>query len=221
MVKAVLFDFDYTLVDSSRAVIECVNCALRELSHEEVAGNAIKRTIGKSLQVTYKTLTGDESVERAGEFLRLFVARADAVMSDMTSLIPSALDIVRDMRTAGYRTGIVSTKYRYRIEEILARNSIPSPVDVIIGGSDVTHTKPHPEGIVTAMTKLSATPAHTIYVGDSVVDAGAARGAGVRFVAVLSGVTSEEEFAEYKPHAIIPDMTHLPSILDGSGQEIP
>jgi phosphoglycolate phosphatase len=217
MIKAVLFDFDYTLVDSSRAVIECVNHALRELDHEKVAGDTIRRTIGKSLPVTYRTLTGDESAERAGEFLRLFVARADAVMSDMTLLIPSALDIVRDMRTAGYRTGIVSTKYRYRIEEILARKSIHSSVDVIIGGEDVAHTKPHPEGIVAAMTKLSATPAHTIYVGDSVVDAGAARSAGVRFVAVLSGVTREEEFAEYRPHAIISDMTQLPAILNGSG----
>ena len=134
-------------------------------------------------------------------------------MSDMTSLIPSALDTVRDIRALGCLTGIVSTKYRYRIEEILARKSIHSPVDVIIGGEDVAHTKPHPEGIVVAMTKLSATPARTIFVGDSVVDAGAARSAGVRFVAVLSGVTSEKEFAEYKPHAVIPEMTHLPAIL--------
>ena len=46
MVKAVLFDFDYTLVDSSRAVIECVNHALRDLRHEEAAGDTIRRTIG-------------------------------------------------------------------------------------------------------------------------------------------------------------------------------
>ncbi len=217
MSKAVLFDFDYTLVDSSRAVIACVNHALQELGHEKAESDAIRRTIGKSLQVTYNLLTGDESIEKAEKFLKLFVARADAVMTDMTVLIPSALDIVRDLRMAGYRTGIVTTKYRYRIEEILERNSIPSPADVIIGGDDVTHTKPHPEGIVTAMRKLSVTPENTIFVGDSLADAGAAIGAGVRFIAVLSGVTCEEEFAEYNPHAIISDMTQLPAILNGSG----
>ena len=74
----------------------------------------------------------------------------------------------------------------------------------IVGYEDMREPKPAPEGLLTALTQLGATPDTTLYVGDSVTDAQAAAGAGVAFVGVLSGVTTREELAAYPHLAIMP-----------------
>ncbi len=47
---------------------------------------------------------------------------------------------------------------------------------------DVKHPKPNPEGILTILNKKSTTKDNTAYIGDSYIDAGAARKAGIRFI---------------------------------------
>jgi len=55
----------------------------------------------------------------------------------------------------------------------------------------------------------------SLYVGDSVVDAQTASRAGVRFVAVLSGVTPLEHFGPYRVERILHGLVDLPAFLQG------
>ena len=55
-------------------------------------------------------------------------------MVDLTTIFPDAPRAVHELRKAGMKTGIVSTKYRYRIEAILARDGLTDGFDVIVGG---------------------------------------------------------------------------------------
>ena len=143
-------------------------------------------------------------------FARLFVERADRVMADKTGLLPGVRETVARLRGRGLALGIVSTKYRYRIEGILRREGLLAPFAAIVGGEDVTAHKPDPEGLRLAMERLGAGPEETLYVGDSVTDAEAARRAGVSFVAVLSGTTPREAFLGYPVCAMIQSLTNLP-----------
>jgi phosphoglycolate phosphatase/pyrophosphatase PpaX len=61
---------------------------------------------------------------------------------------------------------------------------LSSYFDVVITGDDVTHPKPHPEGILLAMEQLRAKASDTIYVGDSDADILAGRAAGLLTVGV-------------------------------------
>ena len=54
--QAVIFDFDYTLADSSQGAIECINFALTEMGLDCVPAEAACRTIGLSLSETFLTL---------------------------------------------------------------------------------------------------------------------------------------------------------------------
>jgi phosphoglycolate phosphatase-like HAD superfamily hydrolase len=45
------------------------------------------------------------------------------------------------------------------------------------------------------------------------VDAERARRVGVRFAAVLTGVTARDAFAPWRPYAIIDDLTELPAVV--------
>lgn len=48
-----LFDFDYTLADSSRGIVICFRNVLERHGHTGISDEAIKRTIGKTLEDSF------------------------------------------------------------------------------------------------------------------------------------------------------------------------
>lgn len=211
--KAVIFDFDYTLADSSHGVIECINFALDEMGLDRATYDAACRTIGLSLHETFLTLGEHHEAQRCEEFHQLFVQRAEIVMANSTVLYDSVPAMVAALRGLDLRLGIVSTKYRSRIEAVLTREAMRDGFDVVIGGEDVEHHKPHPQGLLRAMGQLECSPESVVYVGDSVVDAQLAQRAGVPLVVVLSGVTPPEHFAGYETLAMLESVSQLPTVF--------
>lgn len=212
-VQAVIFDFDYTLADSSRGAVECINFALAEMQLAEVSAESACRTIGLSLKETFLRLAGPQHIGRSDEFLALFKKRADEVMADMTLLYEDVPAVIQTLREKGVRLGIVSTKFRYRIEEILARENLLHHFQVIIGGEDVEEHKPHPQGLIMALELLQCEPSGIAYVGDSLADAEVAERANTPFIAVLSGVTPREDFGGYSVVKILKTLSELPEVV--------
>ncbi|MBN2085102.1 MAG: HAD-IA family hydrolase [Anaerolineales bacterium] len=194
---SIIFDFDYTLADSSKGVVECVNYALAGLNLPLEKPSIIHETIGYPLEDTYQKLTGENNSEKRREFQRLFIRRADEVMAGLTILYPCVPESLRALAEHGLRLGIVSGKFRYRIHDILKRDHLLDFIEVVIGGEDVTRPKPDPAGLFSAMERMSTPKPRVLFVGDSLVDAETAMRGGVAFAAVLSGVTKKEAFANY------------------------
>lgn len=212
-IHAAIFDFDYTLADSSEGCVECVNFAFDAMGLATHPEEIVCRTIGLSLKETFVTLAGDQDNALGDEFTRLFLQRADQVMVDLTVMYKSAHATITALRDSGLRLGIVSTKYRHRIEQVLERENLRQFFGVVIGGEDVKEHKPHPAGLLEAMKQLESSRMSTVYVGDSVVDAEVARRACVPFVAVLSGVTPEDHFNGYERFGTLNDVSELPQLL--------
>jgi phosphoglycolate phosphatase len=211
--NVVPFDFDYTLADSSQGVVKSALYALSHLGLPPVSEDVIKSTIGLPLEETFRILSGGNNPGNTDKFIRYFVEEADKVVLDNTHLYKSVRGVVRDLKTISVSFGIVSTKFRYRIEEVLRRDGFLGDFDIIVGSEDVTRKKPDPEGLKRAITELDAKEEEVIYVGDSVTDAETARNAGVAFTAVLTGVTPQTDFAEYAPIAIVEDLGDIIEII--------
>ncbi len=209
----VIFDFDYTLADSSQGIIESVNYAMFQLGLPKVTPEKIRSTIGLSLPATLAELAGSQDAGLSDGFVRFFIQRADEVMVNRTVVLEGVPETLRIIKGLGFSTGIVSTKFRSRIESILGREGLLEWVDIIVGSEDVSIHKPDPEGLFTAIKRLGNRLEDSLYVGDSVVDAQTASRAGVRFVAVLSGVTPPEHFSPYQVDRILQGLTELPSFL--------
>jgi len=216
-VRAVLFDFDFTLGDSADAIVHCSRAAFTDMGLMPAEPPAIRRTIGLTLQDSFHVLTGGipPNDEAAEEYRRCYVAHADRVMTAMTTVYEPAAAVLATIRARGVGTAIVSTKYRYRIESILEHAGLAGAVDVIVGGEDVTRHKPDPEGLQRALAGLGVDGAEALYVGDHPVDGHAAARAGVRFVRVLTGEDcGDEPWAAIQPLATIADVGALPAVLD-------
>ena len=209
MIEAILFDFDLTLADSAAAATECANHALRALGLAEADPEAVRGTIGLSLPQSFRALCGNSDPDLGAAYAKHFGEHADRVMAELVRLYPGVVETIRGLRGRGLRTAIVSTKFRYRIVDILDRAEAGGLVDVIVGGEDVAQHKPHPEGLLRALELLRADPSRAVYVGDHPVDAQAAARARIPFIGVLTGATDAEAWAALAPRRIIAGVTAL------------
>lgn len=207
MYKTVLFDFDYTLGDSTNGIVQSENYALRELGYREKTVPEIKKTVGLSLKEIFRELTGSNDENKSERFIKLFREKADEVMTDSASLYDGAEEMLAEFKRRGIKTGIVTTKFHIRIAEILEKFGITDLVDIIIGGDDVIHEKPAPDALLKAVEILRADKSAVLYVGDSYVDALAAQAAGIDFAAVLTGTTND--FSDYDKVFVANDLKEI------------
>lgn len=194
--KTILFDFDYTLVDSSDAIANCFDHAFDQLGLPAPDRQQIKKLIGLPLEDMFLALTEDATAEQVLSFRTFYKEKADQIMNLQTKAFEDTRQTLEYLNHKGYNLGIVSTKYRYRIKEWLEMNDFVKYFKALVGGEDVDQHKPSPEGIIRAFSYLNTPRVHVCYVGDSLMDFQAASSAKLLFIPVLTGQTTLEEFRQ-------------------------
>ena len=197
-----LFDFDYTLADSSKGITGCFHRTMEAFGLPPVDDIAIERTIGLPMRDAVRRITGLAGEAEIENFLAHYRALADIHMTANTHFYPDALPTLRALRGRGAKIAVISSKTSHRIREAFVRDEAEPLVDFIIGCEEVAELKPSPEGIRLALSRFGVSPGDALYTGDSLTDAAAAQNAGVAFLGVTHGVTTAEELSAY-PHVAI------------------
>lgn len=207
--KAILFDFDYTIGDSTKPIVESYNAALTAMGWPLPDREAVRRTVGFTLQDGYTMLTGDADEARRQEFYSRFRDHARDIMMTDTVLCPGGEELLNWLWERHIPAGIVSTKGGDVLNAIFRRLGLRDQLALIVGGQDVKAPKPDPEGLNFALGKLALDKGEVLFCGDTVIDAETARRAGVDFCAVLNGTTGADAFADYPHVHIAPDLADL------------
>jgi pyrophosphatase PpaX len=105
----------------------------------------------------------------------------------MVTVYPGVVEAVREIKSAGVQTGLVTSKNRQGALRGLALVGLEALMDVMVCADEVSNPKPHPEPVEKAVALLGADPARTVYVGDSIHDMHSGRAAGVKTAAALWG----------------------------------
>ena len=207
--QSYIFDFDFTLADATTGIVASVNYALNQLGFPPQSLENIRKTIGMTLENIFFSLTDTEDKQLAEQFVSHFITKANEVMTDSTLLFDDTIDVLRTLKQANCKTAIVTNKFRYRIEDALKKYAITDLIDYIVGPEDVSAQKPSPEGLLKAVTHLKAEKPAVLYIGDSTIDAHAAKNASIDFAAVLTGETSVEDFSSLPHVYIAKNLTNL------------
>lgn len=188
-IMAVLFDVDGTLVDTWDLYIEAYLQTLehyhgRRLTLEEL------RTIGPSSEIQFleRAVGAERMSEAHHRFLETYLALHVTHFGGVYEGVSEALE---RLRGAGVPVGVVTGKSR-RAWEVTEHHQSLGAFAVVVTDDDVSEPKPAPEGIVLAIDALAIPAANAVYVGDGVVDAGAARAAGALFAAAMWSKSAEE-----------------------------
>jgi len=207
--NTVIFDFDYTLADATNGIVSSFNYAFNRLGIQECDRESIKETVGLPLDKAFIQLTNSRDEVLINRFLGLFREKANEVMSRDTVLYADTVSTLQRLKQGGYNTGIVTTKYHFRIVETLNLHGVLELIDVIVGGEDVKVPKPSPEGLLLAIESLNEQLNQVLYIGDSLIDAQTAFAANVDFAAVITGTTKETEFSQYPYVRILKNLSEL------------
>lgn len=206
----ILFDFDYTLADSSEGIIASVNYALEQVGEKSADHEKIRHMIGHSLEDTFGQFVDPLDTKKIQTCKRLFMEFADTgVMVKNTVILKDVPETIQWFYENLYSLGIVSTKRRSTIEETLIETDLDDFFDVIIGYEDVKSLKPDPAGLLKAIEELGGNKHDSVFVGDSIIDIQTAKNAGIPVIAVSSGMTTPEMLQSYEPDHLIRDFAEL------------
>lgn len=135
---------------------------------------------------------------------------ASAPMSQAVPLRP----LLGALRARGLRLGVATNDSEAPARQHLAAHAITDCFDFIAGYDSGHGAKPGPGMCLAFARQLGLDPASVVMVGDSRHDLAAGRAAGMRTLAVLTGVARREDLA---PHAdmVLPDIGDIPAWLDG------
>lgn len=207
--NSIIFDFDYTLADATNGIVSSFNYAFSRLDIKGYDSESIKKTVGLPLSEAFMQLTNKKNETLISRFKDSFREKADEVMSKNTVLFDDTISTLQRLKQNGFNTGIVTTKYHYRIVETLNMHNISNLIDVIVGGEDVKVPKPSPEGLLLAIDSLNKQLNNVLYIGDSLVDAKTALAANVDFAAVTTGTTNANDFSQYPCTKILKNLSEL------------
>ncbi|MBC5738408.1 HAD family hydrolase [Lawsonibacter faecis] len=214
--KAVLFDFDYTLGDATESIVAGFQYAFGKMGLTPPGREAVRPTVGYLLRDGYVMLSGDTDEARADEFVRLFAEKSHPMQLETTVLFPGALELLRALRGAGIKVGVVSSKRSTALLPLLEKLELSPLMDFVMAGDMVSRPKPDPEGLNLALERLGIDREEVLFCGDTVLDAEAAQRAGTHFAAVLNGITPAGAFEAFPYDHIAPDLAELKSWLEES-----
>jgi phosphoglycolate phosphatase len=206
-IRAVLFDFDMTLMDTSYIINECTNMladakGLRRVSREETLA-----VIGLSIEDSWRTLWGKFEPEWLDHYRNEFRLKEEEGFRQF----PGTMDTPARLREAGVKTGVVSNRRFARMA--VEKSGMSGLFDVIIGLENVANAKPHPEPILTALDEISVPPESAVYVGDTTIDMNAAAAAGVRGLGMTTGNYGAEQLMEAGAEWVCSDLLEIPRVI--------
>ncbi len=196
MFKLILFDFDDTLCLSEEACFNFENEIAMSMGLEPMDRSIHRITWGQSLKDAIKERIPGINV---GEFMRRFDKMLPQAIKDgkMDTVTNKNLAVLDELKADGKKLAVVTSRSYIEVKPMLSLDHpLGTRIDAFYHRDNSEHLKPDPRVFNKPLYELDVTPQETVYIGDSLKDGFAAKGAGLSFIAVLeSGLVGKPAFA--------------------------
>lgn len=211
--RAVLFDWDGTLIDSFHADFRAYRAMFRALA------------IDFSDAQLHRHYSPDwYRVYRAAGIPRRRWTQADrlwavAYKSENPRLLPAARTVLSRL-SRSFALGLVTSGDRTRVLRQLRHFRLRKFFPTCICSEDASRRKPHPAPLREALHCMQLRATDCVYVGDTPEDIEMARRAGVRSIGVPGAFPTSAKLKAARPDLLLCSITELPGLLIPLGPEL-
>jgi pyrophosphatase PpaX len=211
VLKAALFDFDGTLVDTTELIYQSMRHAAGEVLGREISREVLMANVGQPLPRQMELL----SAEHAEALLNSYRLHNEENHDALIKEFPGVEEALARLRWAGVQVAVVTSKRRFSVDMALKNfPGLGEVVDQWVTMEDTNEHKPRPEPLHKGLELLGNVPREeATYVGDSPFDVAAAKAARVKSIAVSWGAFSEEALRAAGPDHLVPDLDAAVDVL--------
>jgi pyrophosphatase PpaX len=207
--RAVLFDWDGTLVDSAERTFRCY---ARVFGVFGIAFDRsdFERTYSPDWYRTYAAigLPEEDWAEADARWIACYE-------TEPSELVAGARIALERLSASGVTLGLVSSGDGARVRTEIAALELEPLFKVAVCGGETARRKPHPEPLLVALERIGTAPAECAYVGDSPEDVVMAQAAGAFAVGIPGGFPNRDALVASSPDLLAPSLEAAVAALLG------
>lgn len=199
--RAILFDWDNTLVDVWPAVNDALNAAFDAMGHARWTLPETKTRVRKSLRDSFPEMFGARWMEARDVFYTQYEAE------HLNYLVPmaGAAETLAGLKSLGLYLGVVSNKNGHFLRAEATALGWDGYFGHLVGATDAAADKPAPDPVHLALDGSGVRAGPEVwFVGDGAIDVQCALAAGLTPV-VLEGPEIRAELVRHNVDEFVPD----------------
>ncbi len=196
MIKAFIFDMDGVIIDSEPMHLEIDKMVMKDfgikIPDEElnVFVGVTNIQMWSELRASHKLKASvEELLEKQNEYKKQMFGRGDL------SPINGITELIEDLKDKGIKIGLASSSSKEFIELVLRNLNIYDEFNIIVGGGDVSNSKPAPDIFLKAAEFLKVAPEECMVLEDSSHGVKAAKTAGMKCIAFKNPNSGEQDLS--------------------------
>ena len=203
--RAIVFDWDNTLVDSWATIHEALVRTFTTMGHQPWTLAETKTRVRRSLRDAFPALFG----ERWDEARKLYLDHFTSIHIERLAPIAGVTELLLEAHEAGFHLAVLSNKTG-RILRLEAEHlGWHAYFKRLVGAGDASADKPDPVAMRLALEGSGFAGSDVWYVGDTGLDMECAARAGCVGVLLGAGDPEDQAFVRFPPQRRFADVTAL------------
>jgi len=210
--KAVLFDWDNTLVDTWPVIHEAMNTTLAAMGQRVWEMDETKSRVRRALREAFPPMFGD----RWEEAREIFYVRFREIHLERLEVLPGAEDALAALADRGIYLGVVSNKMGDHLRKEVIHLGWQKYFGQIVGATDAARDKPGPEPVEMALQGSGVVAGPDVwFVGDTEIDMECGHNTGCVKILVLESLLTDIEFTNFRPDEHLMNCGELSTLVSG------
>lgn len=212
---SIIFDLDGTLVDTAPDLAGAMNAVLARAGRPAIPVADVRHMVGRGAKVLIETgfaRTGKPlPADALDDHFRFFLTHYDANLTVESRPFPDVHETLSRLLEGGAKLAVCTNKPHALTVKLLDQLALAHYFVAVRGADFQPYRKPDPRHLLDCVADVGGDPKRAVMVGDSEVDAGAAKAAKVPVVLVDYGYTAIP-VRDIGGDAVISDFAELPAV---------
>jgi phosphoglycolate phosphatase len=191
--KAIIFDFDGTLVDSEKAIYMCFQSITRNLAPERI-NYAKNILIGPPLRETASKILGPENQCQLDKFVELFIQMHDGNVTQLTKPYPNVIEMLKKIYTKNIPMALATSKRLAPTKKLIGHFGWEDYF-VFVECSDSKDQIRNKNEMIKDILKLNKDFKNSHYIGDTVNDGISANINNIKFIKASYGYGKNQDWS--------------------------